>query len=394
MAETSNQLKEPGVLPPSALMAGLSNAFQSLSTLRNKTLELALSLGVPYQGEPEGLSSPEDLKRLLEKTLSAEELTAAGVGLQEPVVTDKLASAGAALGKTLDIPADPAPPMAPALPSEVEEFLEKIIEDVSRAKEAQQSFSNRTTEKAAPPASAPSKQEIPVPEVSWPGAMQPTAQPATPSTPEAIVPEPPGQQNLTGEDRMLKADAEEELWRKSVDFVERTLGPENLENADLLGNLAVMYHKRRDYADAETLYRRALLVREKALGAEHPAVATSLNNLALLYRDQGKYAEAQELLERSLAIVEKVFGPEHPKTVRRLANLADLLFDQGENDRAEQLYQRALAILENEPTGEHTHFKTSLMNYLALLRKGNRKAETANMETRIAAILSSKAGKL
>lgn len=394
MAETSGQRKEAGVLPPGSLTAGLSNALKSFSTLREKALELAVSLGVPYEGQPEGLSSPVGLRHLLEKTLLAEERMAEMAGLQEPVATNELASAVAAQGGTLDIPADPAPPIAQDLPSEVEEFLEKIIEDVSKTKEAQQSFSNRTTDKAAPLAPVPQKQKIPVPEDSRPGTKQPTAQQAKPSTPEAIVPEPRGQQNLAGKDRMAKADTEEQLWLKSVDFAERTLGPEHPETADLLGSLAVMYHKRRNYADAETLHRRALLIREKTMGTEHPAVATSLNNLALLYKDQGKYAEAQKMLERSLAIIEKLFGPVHPKTARRIANLADLLFVQGENGRAEQLYQRALAILENEPAGERTNVRTSLMNYLALLREGNRKAEAAKMETRIAAILSPKADKL
>jgi tetratricopeptide (TPR) repeat protein len=44
-----------------------------------------------------------------------------------------------------------------------------------------------------------------------------------------------------------------------------------------------------------TLYKRSLAFLEKELGPDHPNVATALNNLALLYKNQGRYADAEPL---------------------------------------------------------------------------------------------------
>jgi clan AA aspartic protease (TIGR02281 family) len=66
--------------------------------------------------------------------------------------------------------------------------------------------------------------------------------------------------------------------------------------------LASLYHAQGRYAEAEPLYRRSLEIMEKTLGPNHPDVATILNNLAELYREQGRYAEAEPLYRRSLEI--------------------------------------------------------------------------------------------
>jgi tetratricopeptide (TPR) repeat protein len=55
------------------------------------------------------------------------------------------------------------------------------------------------------------------------------------------------------------------------------------------------------YLRARPLFERALAIREKALGPEHLDTATSLNNLAGLLQDQGELASARPLLERALA---------------------------------------------------------------------------------------------
>jgi tetratricopeptide (TPR) repeat protein len=51
-----------------------------------------------------------------------------------------------------------------------------------------------------------------------------------------------------------------------------------------LNDLAALYRRQGQYAQAEPLVKRALAIYEKALGPDHPSVATSLNNLAALYR--------------------------------------------------------------------------------------------------------------
>jgi tetratricopeptide (TPR) repeat protein len=63
---------------------------------------------------------------------------------------------------------------------------------------------------------------------------------------------------------------------------EKAIGPDNVSVAQLLNNLAVLYHNQARYTEAEPLYKRSVAIYEKALGPDHPDVAQSLNNLAVL----------------------------------------------------------------------------------------------------------------
>ena len=87
---------------------------------------------------------------------------------------------------------------------------------------------------------------------------------------------------------------------------------QSVEEADRLNRRAIQLYIQGRYADAEPLYKRSLAIREKALGPDHLDVAQSLDNLAQVYREQGRYAEAEPLYKRSLAIREKALGPDHP----------------------------------------------------------------------------------
>ena len=80
---------------------------------------------------------------------------------------------------------------------------------------------------------------------------------------------------------------------KALRIGEREFGPDHINTAIFLNNLAELYRAQGRYAEAEPLYARSLAIWEKALGPEHLDVATSLNNLAALYRVQGRYAEAE-----------------------------------------------------------------------------------------------------
>ena len=285
-------------------------------------------------------------------------------------------------GETLDKPVDPK-----GLPTEVEEFLDMVIEDAIQVSKDGKSSPDRPTQSFLPPVSIPKKPEAPVPEARTPETDEHSGQDAKPSAPQAFVPNPRGWEDLPDRNREQGNYAHREhVYSNSLALAEKRLGPHHPEIADLLANLALLHHKQGRHAEAETLHQRALRIRENSLGTEHPKVATSLNNLALLYRDQGRNAEAQELWERSLAIVEKAFGPEHPKIALRVSNLADLFYLRGEYDRAEPFYQRLVAILEQGPAGKRRDVTASLTNYMELLRKTGRQKEARQVQTRIETI--------
>ena len=114
------------------------------------------------------------------------------------------------------------------------------------------------------------------------------------------------------------------LAQRALAILEKTRGPNHLDVARALNNLAAVYQEQGRYADAEPLYKRSLAIREKALGHDHPDVATTLSNLGSVYYDQGRYADAEPLDKRSLAIREKALGPDHPLVALSLNNLAAL----------------------------------------------------------------------
>ncbi len=115
--------------------------------------------------------------------------------------------------------------------------------------------------------------------------------------------------------------------------------------------------------------RRALEIAEKSLGPDHLNVAIGLNNLALLLRDTNRIAEAEPLMRRALNIDEKSFRPDHPNVAIRLNNLASLLQATNRLDEAEPLFHRAVKILAVSLGNDHPNTKVVANNYRFLLRK-------------------------
>lgn len=69
---------------------------------------------------------------------------------------------------------------------------------------------------------------------------------------------------------------------------------------------------------------QVLDIREKELGPDHVDVAASLNNIAVLLKTSGQFEEAEEMYNRSIAIKENALGPNHPQVLLLLAYLQRL----------------------------------------------------------------------
>jgi len=93
-----------------------------------------------------------------------------------------------------------------------------------------------------------------------------------------------------------------ETAKKALEVAENAWGPDHLDVAASLNNLAMMYMIQGQYAQAEPLYKRSLAIWEKALGPDHPLVADSLENLAALYKATNRPEEAEALKKRAEAI--------------------------------------------------------------------------------------------
>ncbi len=119
-----------------------------------------------------------------------------------------------------------------------------------------------------------------------------------------------------------------------------------------LNSLALLYHRRGHYQQAEDFYQDALELRENAAKPDQHAVAQTRNNLATLYQDQGKLQQAAKLFREAIAIDEQALGRDHPETALFISNLAFLYDEQGHHGLAEILHRRVYTIVsQNLPVG-------------------------------------------
>ncbi len=174
----------------------------------------------------------------------------------------------------------------------------------------------------------------------------------------------------------------EKLYRRALAINEKTAGPEHINTAACLNNLAALLNATNRLDEAEPLMRWALEIYEASFGPKHPDVATGLNNLAQLLRATNRLDEAEPLMRRALEIDEASFGPEHPNVAIRLNNLALLLKDTNRLDEAEPLYRRALEIDEASFGPEHPNIARDLNNLAVLLKATNRLDEAETLYRR------------
>jgi len=178
--------------------------------------------------------------------------------------------------------------------------------------------------------------------------------------------------------RLARYTEAEPLYRRAIAIDEKALGKDHPDIARDYNNLAGLLQAQGKLAEAEPLYRRAIAIHEKALGKDHPHVATGYNNLAVLLQAQGKLAEAEPLFRRAIAIGEKALGKDHPDVAIRYNNLAGLLKAQGKLAEAEPLYRRAIAIFQTSLGPQHPNTLTVKKNYDSLRELMDRKSATTS----------------
>ena len=176
------------------------------------------------------------------------------------------------------------------------------------------------------------------------------------------------------------------LHERALTVAERALGPDHLDVAHSLNDLAVVHWYQGRYGDAKDLNERALAIRERTLGADHPLVSKSANTLAIIYVSLGRFPEAQALFERAAAIRERELGPDHPDVARILINLANLHNDQGRRTEALSLYERALPIWERTLGPDHPDVAGMLNNLSDVYTALGRFPEAISLNERAADI--------
>ncbi len=150
--------------------------------------------------------------------------------------------------------------------------------------------------------------------------------------------------------------------RQALAEAENTFGPEHINVATSLNDLALMYTHQGQLGEAEPLYQRSLKIYQQAVGADNTHVAIALTNLADLYKVQNKYLQAEPLYLRALAIFENSLGPEHQNVATVLTGLTGVYFTLGQYDKAEAMSYRALSIQQKILGPNHPALATSLNN--------------------------------
>ena len=173
-------------------------------------------------------------------------------------------------------------------------------------------------------------------------------------------------------------EAAEPLYRKSLDYARKELGPDHPELAVHLSQLAVLERDTGRLAEAERLFGEAAAHLERTVG-EHPILAQTLNDLAEVEIARGRPQEAIAQAERALGIRTKALGVDHSDTAASLVTLARAeraRGGEGDQGRALGHVDQALAILR--ATGNYPETAIDALSVRAAIdRSGGRMTDAA-----------------
>ncbi|MEO8277043.1 MAG: serine/threonine-protein kinase [Thermoanaerobaculia bacterium] len=141
-----------------------------------------------------------------------------------------------------------------------------------------------------------------------------------------------------------RAEESEKLERQVWQTYARELGPDDLQTAIHLRNLAVVLDELDRLDEAEKAYRDSQATVERVLGPDHPNTAASYVNLAVLLERRGKLDEAEALLKHALAIRREKLGGSHTATGQSLQLYALFLMNRGRDEESEAIYREARAL--------------------------------------------------
>jgi tetratricopeptide (TPR) repeat protein len=112
-------------------------------------------------------------------------------------------------------------------------------------------------------------------------------------------------------------------------------GEDTVEYAANLTNLAGVYIVEHDTARATPLLNRSIDILERRLGPEHPRLTPVLMDRAMIYQGEGKSALAEADATRAVAILARESGSDNINTVWARLRLASIYLDEGKLSETE-----------------------------------------------------------
>ena len=165
------------------------------------------------------------------------------------------------------------------------------------------------------------------------------------------------------------------LLQRALALRTKTFGPDSLEVAESLHNLATLEFERNKYAAAEARFREALALR-RARGAGPGEIAATLEQLGATLSDTGKHAEAEPFLREALAL-RRQSGPDTPETMAAMDILGLALHRKGDFKQAEALFRDAVEQGRRLPASVTPARVSSALNLALLVHRYDRDARAA-----------------
>ena len=132
-------------------------------------------------------------------------------------------------------------------------------------------------------------------------------------------------------------------YERALAIREKAFGEEHPDVAKSLHDLGVLCYRQNDLVQAEKFFARALAIQQKT-GPESLELALTLHNLAAVSAAAGKPEEADRLYQHELRIREKILGADDPGVALSLESYAAFLRETGKESAATQAEERAKAI--------------------------------------------------
>jgi serine/threonine protein kinase/tetratricopeptide (TPR) repeat protein len=170
-------------------------------------------------------------------------------------------------------------------------------------------------------------------------------------------------------------DPSDRLLQRALALRTAKFGPNSLEVAESLHNLALLEFDRNKYAAAEARFREALALR-RARGGGPGELAATLEQLGATLSETGKHTDAEPLLREALAL-RRQSGPDTPETMATMDSLALALHRKGDFKQAETLFRDAVEQGRRLPGSVTPARVSSTLNLALLVHRYDRDARAA-----------------
>lgn len=143
---------------------------------------------------------------------------------------------------------------------------------------------------------------------------------------------------------------------------------DSLGVASVYSSMAVMWHDKGDFAQAEENLQRALNIRLEVSGENDLSVASLYASLAMYAKDMDRLSAAREYLEKAMAIHVRLLGTHHPEVADDYLLLGALEVSFGNNSNALRYYEEAIEVMMEYYPGAHPDIAQAYNNLASYYR--------------------------